>query len=160
MFKSKAFTFLIIIFALLALVTPAQKINIDKNDNAVLITMEANVDSLSTVTSKWFSIPEYLTHSLYTYPVNYTKMQNSVSGKPYITVTVEGSNDQVNVAVIDTIGGVQDSLETLYSGNTNFNNKKFWYYRIKFKGESKSGSLKNRKDATLRTDLLFVRPKN
>lgn len=160
MYKSKIFFALLITLAFFTSDLFCQSIKTETIDNTIKISFSSPVDSLNTVRSNWFAVPEYLSHSLSTYPVNYTKIQNSASAKPYITVMIEGSNDQVNVAVVDTIGGSLDSLETLYSGTANLNEKKFWYYRIVYKGESKSATLKNRKDATLRTDLLFIRPKD
>lgn len=131
----------------------------ERGDNSVLLSFSTNVDSLTTVTSKWFSIADLLSHSLYTYPISYTKIQSSVLDKPHITTTIEGSNDQVNVAVVDTIGTVGDSLETLYSGTIDLNNKKFWYYRIKHTGTG-TGVFANKRDAIIRTDLIPIRPKN
>lgn len=156
---SFAFILMLAGMFLLSIVTPAQTLEIEKIDNAVIVTFDADVDSLTTVTSDWFAIPEFLSHSLYTYPPNYTKIQSSAAGKPHITVTIEGSNDQTNVVIVDTVGTVGDSLETIYSGSTNFNNKKFWYYRYKYTGTG-TGVFANKSDATLRTDLVFIRPKN
>ncbi len=114
------------------------------------------VDTNATVYSKWFSAQSYLGNSFYTYPVTYDKIQTSTLGKPYITVTLQGSNDLSNIVTIDTIGTVSDSLETLYTGTTDLNNKKFLFYRLKFVGEEG-----NRSDAVInRLDLLFTRPKN
>ena len=159
MFKSKiSFAFILILAGmfLLSIAVPAQTLEIDKIDNAVKVSFDAEVDSLTTVTSDWFAIPEFLSHSLITYPPNYTKIQSSVAGKPHITVTIEGSNDQTNVYTVDTVGTVGDSLETLYSGSTNFNNKKFWYYRFKYVGTG-TGAFANKSDATLRTAVLAAR---
>lgn len=133
----------------------AQSLSIERQgDNAVKVTFDAPVDSLSLVTSDWFTVGPYISHSLVTYPVSYTKIQSSTLNKPFVTVIVEGSNDQENVLAVDTVGTVSDSLETLYSGTTDFNNKKFWYYRVKYKGEAG-----NRPDCIVKTDLLFIRPK-
>lgn len=162
MFKSKfSFAFILMLAGLFlfSITSPAQTLDIEKNDNAVMVSFDADVDSLTTVTSDWFSIPDYLSHSLYTYPVSYTKIQSSVLGKPHITVTIERSNDQTNVIVADTIGNVGDSLETLYSGTANLNNGKSWYYRLKYVGTG-TGAFANKSDATLKTDLVFIRPKN
>lgn len=156
---SFAYFFILAALFLMPIFTPAQTLDIERNDNAVKISFDADVDSLTTVTSDWFAIPEYLSHSLITYPPNYTKIQSSADGKPHITVTLEGSNDQTNVVIVDTVGTVGDSLETIYSGNTNLNNKKFWYYRYKYTGTG-TGAFANKSDATLRTDLVFIRPKN
>lgn len=162
MLKSKfafAYFFVLATLFLFQPFTPAQTLEIEKQDNAVMVSFDADVDSIITVTSDWFSIPEYLSHSLYTYPVSYTKIQSSVAGKPHITVTVERSNDQTNVIAADTIGTVGDSLETLYSGTANFNNGKSWYYRFKYVGTG-TGNYANKSDATLKTHLVFIRPKN
>lgn len=159
MLKSRfsfAFFLSVVLFLIIGASTPAQTYY-DKGDNSIRVKYTADVDSLTTVYSDWFSIADYLSHSLITYPVNYSKIQSSVAGKPHITVIVYGSNDQVNSVAVDTIGTVGDSLETIYSGNTNFNNKKFWYYRIAYKGEG-VGAFANKSDATLRTDLVFIKP--
>lgn len=159
MLKSRfSFVFFLCVAAFLVLgaSTPAQTY-FDKGDNSLRVKYTADVDSLTTTYSDWFSIADYLGLSLYTYPVNYSKIQSSAAGKPHITVTVEGSNDQTNVVIVDTVGTVGDSLETIYSGNTNFNNKKFWYYRLKYTGTG-TGAFANKSDATLRTDLVFIKP--
>lgn len=159
MLKSRfSFVFFLAVVAFLVLgsSTPAQTY-FDKGDNSIRVKYTADVDSLTTTYSDWFSIADYLSHSLITYPVNYSKIQSSAAGKPHITVTVEGSNDQTNVVIVDTVGTVGDSLETIYSGNTNFNNKKFWYYRLKYTGTG-TGAFANKSDATLRTDLVFIKP--
>ena len=159
MLKSRfSFVFFLAVVAFLVLgsSTPAQTY-FDKGDNSLRVKYTADVDSLTTTTSDWFSIADYLGLSLITYPVNYSKIQSSADGKPHITVTVEGSNDQTNVVIVDTVGTVGDSLETIYSGNTNFNNKKFWYYRLKYTGTG-TGAFANKSDATLRTDLVFIKP--
>lgn len=162
MLKSKfsfAYFFVLAMLFIFQPFAPAQTLEIDKNDNAVMVSFDAEVDSIITVTSDWFAIPEYLSHSLITYPPNYTKIQSSTAGKPHITVTLEGSNDQTNVVIVDTVGTVGDSLETIYSGNTNLNNKKFWYYRYKYVGTG-TGAFANKSDATLKSQLVFIRPKN
>lgn len=159
MLKSRfSFVFFLAVIAFLVLgaTTPAQTY-FDKGDNSIRVKYTADVDSLTTTYSDWFSIADYLGLSLITYPVNYSKIQSSAAGKPHITVTVEGSNDQTNVVIVDTVGTVGDSLETIYSGNTNFNNKKFWYYRLKYTGTG-TGAFANKSDATLRTDLVFIKP--
>lgn len=155
---SFAYFLILVAFFLAPIFTPAQSLSIDKSDNAVIVSFDAEVDSAATVTSDWFSIPEYLSHSLYTYPVSYTKIQSSTLNKPHITVTVERSNDQTNVIVADTIGTVGDSLETLYSGTANLNDGKSWYYRFKYTATG-THPFDNAVDATLRTDLVFIRPK-
>lgn len=162
--KSALAIFLMITsFVLFSIVAPAQTkagtLSIEKSQNAVLVSYSADVDSNAVVYSEWFSVPDYLPYSLYTYPVNYTKIQSSTLGKPCITVTLERSNDQSNVIITDTIGTIRDSLETLYNGTANFNNGKSWYYRLKFTGETATAT-KNRSDATCKTDLVFIRPKD
>jgi len=152
--------FLIVMMAFtMLIIQPVQAQSFEYNEDAVKVSFTSAVDSAGTVYSDWFSIPDYLSYSFYDYPVNYTKIQSSVLRVPVITVTVEGSNDQTNIVITDTIGTVGDSLETYYNGNTNFNNKKFWYYRLKYVGVG-THPFDNATDATLRTDLVFIRPRN
>jgi hypothetical protein len=139
-------------------VTLAQeKVDIDKASNQTLVSLAADVDSTgltaSTVTSEWFPVQNYIGNNFNTYPVSYTKLIKSAAGHPHVTTTIEGSNDQENVAIVDSVGGVSDSVETLQSGTLNLNNKKYWYYRIKHKGEAG-----NRADVTSKVDLLFTKP--
>ena len=162
MFKSKfslAYFLILAGICLITSLTQAQtksgELSFETGKNAKMVTYEADVDSNEVVYSDWFSVAEYIPFSLYTYPVSYTKIQSSTLAKPHITVTVERSNDQTNVIVTDTIGTVGDSLETLYSGTANLNNGKSWYYRVKY-----TGTIANRSDATLRTDLVFLKPED
>lgn len=135
----------------------------DKGDGALLITLPAtNVDSVTTSTtvvqSKWFDLSPYLAQSWSTYPVYYTKLYTSADGKPYITTVLEFSNNQDSVWAADTLGGVKDSLETMYKGTLSITGNKGKYMRIKCVGESKSATLKNRADAIATVDLLFTKP--
>lgn len=132
---------------------PQVSVDLDKGDQALLVSLNYPVDSVTTVTSKWFGVKSYLVNSFNDYPIQYARKLNSVKGLPKVTTTIEGSNDQTNVAIVDTLGGVSDSIETYTSGTLNLNNKKFWYYRIKQTGQSG-----NRADVTARVDLLFIKP--
>lgn len=155
------FLILSMLFLIIAGCAQAQTaVDVEKSGKATLITFDSICDSTTAVTtSNWFSLGDVLSHSLITYPIYYTKIQSSADGKPHVTVTVEGSNDLSNVVIVDTVGTVGDSLETIYNGNTNFNNKKFWYYRLKYTGTG-SGAYKNRADTILRTDLVFYKPQD
>lgn len=157
----KNFVLSIFISLMLCFTLEAQTTTIEKDgDNAIKVTFDSDVDSLDTVTSDWFTLPGYIAYSSYDYPVHFTKIQTSTAGKPYVTATLEGSNDQVNIVVVDTIGTIVDSLETLYSSTINLNNKKLWYFRVKHKGESvPTSDQKNRSDTVVKTDLLFITPK-
>lgn len=161
MLKSKlsfAYFFILASLFLCQTFAVAQSVDIERGENSALITFQSDVDSAETVTSDWFSVKDIIPYSLYTYPVNYTKIQSSTLRVPKITVTIEGSNDQTNVVIVDTIGTVGDSLETLYNGNVNFNDKKFMYYRYKYTATG-THPFDNATDAVLRTDLLFTGPK-
>jgi len=157
MLKSKIAS--VFLMCVLFLSTISAQTYIDKGDYSMRVKYTTSVDSLATMTSNWFSVADYLPGSLITYPAYYTKIQSSVLRVPVITVTLEGSNDQTNYVVVDTIGTVGDSLETIYSGNINLNNQKFWFYRIKAVGVG-AHPFDNARDAVLRTDLIFVRPKD
>jgi len=135
----------------------------DKGDGALLVTLPAtNVDSVTTSTtvvqSKWFDLSPYLAQSWTTYPVYYTKLYTSTDGKPYITTTIEFTNNQDSVWAADTLGGVKDSLETLYKGSLTITGNKGKYARIVCKGDSVSATIKNRADATATVNLLFTKP--
>jgi hypothetical protein len=148
---------LLLISFLLVTLTPAQTLELEKgNGGSLFVTFSADVDSNATVASDPFTIDEFDGASFTTYPINYTKIQSSVSDKPHITATIEGSNDLANWVVIDTVGTPGDSLETLYKGTLTLNdtsyNNKFHYYRVKYVGLDT-----NRDDATCRTDYVFAK---
>lgn len=158
MLKSKfalVYAFILALMLMYSSVAKAQTA-IEYKDNSFLVSFDADVCTTATASSEWFSVSDYISHSLVTYPVWYTKLQSSASSNPHITATIIGSMDMVNEVIVDTIGAQEDSLETLYSGSTNFNNKKFWYYKIKYAGTA----VKNTADATIKTYLLFIRPEN
>lgn len=152
-----ALIFAIVLICLPAIASAQDNVDITRADDQTKVSLSVDVDSTgltaSTVTSQWFSASKYLGNSFYTYPVQYTKLVKSTKGKPRITTTIEGSNDQTNVAVVDTMGILADSIETYQSGTLNLNNKKYWYYRIKHTGTSG-----NRADATAGIDLIFIKP--
>lgn len=128
--------------------TPTEKFD----GSSLMLTMSSPVDSLSTVNGEWINISKFDGDNFYTYSPSYGKLLTSAKGTPKVTVTIEGSFDQTNVSVIDTVGGPSDSLETFAASKTDLNNRKFPYIRFKFKGEAR-----NRRDTIVKTVLYFYK---
>lgn len=120
----------------------------------LVVEFRATADSLENITSRLFSVTNYDGGAWSSYPIYYTKSTVSAAGKPFTTVTIEGSNDNENWVVIDTVGGASDSLETLASGSIDLGGKKFLYYRQRTKGESG-----NRRDTVVKTTYYFYNRK-
>ena len=151
-----SFIAIIVIALICGLFSPLnaqEKVKIDSENSASMVLLDTSCDSLDVVVSKSFSMPNFLSNNFSTYPVYYTKYQRSADDKPHITTTIEGSNDGTNWNVVDTLGAVADSAETYQYGSLDFNNKKYWYYRLKH-----TGAAGNRADALITTNLLFTKP--
>lgn len=108
-----------------------------------------SVDSVTTTTfSRPFSLPSTITES--TVAIYFSKLMTS-AGTPKVTTIIQGSDDNVNWAAIDTVGGVSDSLKTVTTGTIDLNSARYWFYRFQFKGETG-----NRRDVTNKTILKTI----
>lgn len=125
-----------------------------------------NIDSTETVYSSWFSIngfedtgpKETISTALSTFAYG-TYQVTSTEGKPHISIFLQGSNDvddTTTYEVIDTVGVLADSTETIRDGDFCFAKPRMWY-RLQIVGETG-----NRSDAYLKGDwyIPFARRPN
>jgi len=151
------FLSLLIFILLTSLIQSQENVTIEKSTDYLTVSWSTAVDSNSTVYTKPFSLRSFDAVDWYTYPIHFSKLQSSVKNKPFITVTIEGSDDNfVTYKTVDTVGTLSDSLETLYAGVINCNPTtfgKFYTYRLKA-----IGTTDNRSDAILKVFLHLTVP--
>jgi len=103
------------------------------------LTFACTVDSIDTLTSNVFSLGKYNDLSWSTYPIPYQLYNVSAAGQPMLTAYVQGSNDNINWFVVDTLFST-DSLETVRYKTADFNNYKAVLYKLIIYGVTGCGS--------------------
>ena len=149
-----------VILFLLVITLPANaqtKVTKSFQNDALLIEHPlTSIVSTDTVYSIWFGLNDYNKAIGVSTLGNYTKILTSASSKPRITTLIQGSNDQTNVFVLDTLGIVADSIETAQKGTFDLNeinnSNRFQYYRFVQIGESS-----NPADAKIKQELYIIK---
>ena len=134
----------------------------EKLDGAKLVSVSSvAVAEDTTIYSQWFTASDFIGQNMFTYKASYTKLQSSAANTTlYVTTLIQGSNDQSNIVTVDTVGTLEDSLKTLYTGTTALDKDttyvKYFYYRFAL-----IGGASNPSDAVVDVlNLLFTKPKN
>jgi len=109
----------------------------------------------STITSGAFSITKYDGQA--TIQAFYYIRKSSADGKPRVTTFLYGSEIEeptsAQLVIVDTLGAVKDSLETLVSGSVDFKTTKYPFYFLKLRGDTG-----NTTDVVYSLKLFFTKP--
>ena len=149
--------------------TVSETIEVNYYSHSVASTL---VDSTDDAFSNWFSFRGYETTEPYVlqtdtsdalastyYPdLRYiTYKLTSATGKPRITLEVQGSNDITDTSMyitVDTLSAAADSSETWQYKESSFAGKRFLWYRYKLNAETG-----NRADTRAKIYLYYPKKK-
>jgi len=140
-------------------VTFTRDANVSFSDQyaGMIVSFTGSVDSVVVDTSAVFTFAGYQGESWYVNPIQYSKVLTSSSGKPYVTIIIQGQIDG-NWVSVDTIGIPKDSIETVQRSTTDFNNLKCSQYRAIISGtQNAAGTFNNPDDSTF--SLYFFLPR-
>jgi len=101
-----------------------------------LTAFELTADTTGSDTSYAFTLSGYDLESFSTYPIIVGKLQTSASGKPRLTTYIYGTFNGSDLVLVDTVGIISDSLETMQWYSIDLNNKHYPYYKLRVVGES------------------------
>lgn len=139
---SKVFLLLTVVFALSAAqLLKAQDVEVTVEEfdgKGLLISFPStNLDSTATLTTTSFMLAGYDYLSFASYPVYWSRLLTSTTGKPRVLSVLKGTNTPsvtTSWQLVDTSSVNADSTETWGNGSMDFNSKKFAYYRWEVTG--------------------------